>query len=93
MMYGKKLFRPYCSPAKAMVLNSAFSACRESSRVCWTTTGASLTSTLENGVSVWISMCLDTRLQELYRLAWTAGARHIELLAALFIVGDEKASN
>ena len=34
-----------------MVLNSAFSACRESRRVCWTTIGTSLVMTLENGVS------------------------------------------
>src|SRR5205823_6019826 len=35
-------------------------------------------------------MRLGARLQEFYRLARTAGARHLEFLAALLVVGNEK---
>src|SRR5690606_16023932 len=46
---------PCQSQANAMVVISAFSACRESSRVCWTTTGTSDSMMLANGVSFGIS--------------------------------------
>ena len=38
--------RVHSAPGKAIVLSSAFSACRESSRVCCTTIGASDSNTL-----------------------------------------------